>query len=417
MTLITRLGYTAVVLVFAVCEVTIGSAPAQAEIFGTVHGIVHDPQHRPIQDATVDLKAQRSDWVQHQKTNENGEFEFSAVPLGEYTVTVTVSGFQQAQQNLVVESGTSPVLHFQLELASVSEKTVVTGEPVTATLDSVTPTTLLSRQDIQKTPGADRSNSMAMITDYVPGAYITHDQLHIRGGHQVSWLIDGVPVPNTNIASNVGPQFDPNDVDYMEVQRGSYDADYGDRTYGVFNVVPRTGFERDKECDLVSSLGSFYQTNDQISCGGHTDRFAYYGSLNGNRSNLGLQPPAPEVLHDAENGFGGFGTLIFNADPKDQFRLVVSSRRDYYQIPNSNGQINEVNGVPGAIYETPYPAGTFFQMDGEQESDTFVNFSWVRTLSPNALLTVSPFFHYNSANYNSNPNDLPTSTTNDRASS
>ena len=417
MSLNLRLGYTGIIFVFILCAVTFGSAPAHAEIFGTVHGIVHDPQHRPVQDVAVDLKAQRSDWVQHQKTNDNGEFDFSAVPLGEYTVTVTMSGFQQAQQNVIVGSGTSPVLHFQLELASVTEKTVVTGEPVAATLDSVTPTTLLSRQDVQDTPGADRTNSLAIITDYVPGSYITHDQLHIRGGHQVSWLVDGVPVPNTNIASNVGPQFDPKDIDYFEVQRGSYDADYGDRTYGVFNVVPRTGFERDKECDVVTSFGNFYQTNDQISCGGHTQRFAYYGSLNGNRSNLGLQPPALEVLHDAENGFGGFGTLIFNVDPKDQFRLVVSSRRDYYQIPVSKGQINEIDGVPGAIFETPYPAGTFFQMDGEHEADTFVNFSWVRTLSPNALLTVSPFFHYNSANYSGNPNDLPTATTDDRASS
>ncbi len=411
-----RWGHIAAIFVAIMSAVTFCSFPAQAEIFGTVRGIVHDPQHRPIQDAAVDLKAQNSDWVQHEKTSPDGEFEFSAVPLGEYIVTVTVSGFEPAKQNVIVESGTSPVLHFALELASVSEKTVVTGEPVAATLDSVTPTTLLSRQEIQETPGADRSNSLAMITDFVPGAYVTHDQLHIRGGHQVSWLVDGVPVPNTNIASNVGPQFDPKDVDYMEVQRGSYDADYGDRTYGVFNVVPRTGFELNNDCDFVSSFGSFYQTNDQIGCGGHTDRFAYYGSLNGNRSNLGLQPPAPEVLHDAENGFGGFGTLIFNADPKDQLRLVVSSRKDFYQIPNSNGQINEVDGVPGAIYETPYPEGTFFQMDGEREADTFVNFSWVRTLSPNTLLTVSPLFHYNSANYGSNPNDLPTATTDDRAS-
>jgi hypothetical protein len=411
-----RLRYTAVIFVFILCAVTLVSAPAHAEIFGTVHGIVHDPQHRPVQDAMVDLKAQRSDWVEHQKTNGDGEFDFSAVALGEYTVTVTVANFQQVRQNVIVASGTSPVLHFQLELASVTEKTVVTGEPVTATMDSVTPTTLLNRQDVQETPGADRTNSLAIITDYVPGSYITHDQLHVRGGHQVSWLVDGVPVPNTNIASNVGPQFDPKDVDYFEVQRGSYDADYGDRTYGVFNVVPRTGFERDKECDIVTSFGNFYQTNDQISCGGHTQRFAYYGSLNGNRSNLGLQPPTPAVIHDAENGFGGFGSLIFNVDPKDQLRLVVSSRRDYYQIPVSSGAINEIDGVPGAIYLTPYPPGTYFQADGEQEADTFVNFSWVRTISPNTLLTVSPLFHHNSANYGSNPNDLPTSTTDNRAS-
>jgi TonB-dependent receptor-like protein/carboxypeptidase family protein len=390
--------------------------PARAEIFGTVHGIVHDPQHRPIPGADVELKAQHSDWVQRQKTNDNGEFEFSAVPLGEYSVTVTLASFRPAMQDVVVTSGSAPVLHFPMELASVNEKAVVVGEPVTATTDSVTPTTLLSRQDIQDTPGADRTNSLAMITDYIPGSYVTHDQLHIRGGHQVSWLVDGVPVPNTNIASNVGPQFDPKDIDYMEAQRGSYDADYGDRTYGVFNVVPRNGFERDKECDLVTSFGNFYQTNDDISCGGHTEKFAYYASLNGNRSNLGLQPPTPAVIHDAENGFGGFGTLIFNVDPKDQLRFVISSRRDYYQIPNSSGAINEIFGQPGAIFLTPYPPGTFFQMDGEQEADTFINFSWVRTLSGDALLTVSPFFHYNSADYSGNPNDLPTATTDNRAS-
>ncbi|HEY2646963.1 MAG TPA: TonB-dependent receptor, partial [Candidatus Acidoferrales bacterium] len=372
----------------------------RAEIFGNVHGVIHDPQHRPIKDAEVDLKAQHSDWMQHQKTNENGEFDFSAVPLGEYTVTVTSAGFQTASQTLIVTSGSAPVLHFPLELAGINQNTVVTGEPVTASVDSVTPTTLLSRQMIQDAPGADRTNSLAIITEYVPGSYITHDQLHIRGGHQVSWLVDGVPIPNTNIASNVGPQFDPKDVDYMEVQRGSYDADYGDRTYGVFNVVPRTGFERNKECDLVASFGNFYQTNDQINCGGHTERFAYYGSFSGNRSNLGLQPPTPTVLNDAENGVGGFGSLIYNLDPKDQLRFVISARKDYYQIPVSSGQINEIFGTPGAIFITPItpcappsptcsiPAG-IFQSDGQHEADTFVNFTWVRTLSPTSLLTVS----------------------------
>src|SRR6266699_1048183 len=170
-----RLGISALVLVPAVCALTIGSAPAQAEIFGTLHGIVHDSQHRPVQDALVDLKAQRSDWVQHQKTNDNGEFDFGAVPLGEYAVTVTLANFQQARQSVIVESGTNPVLHFQLALAGVTEKTVVTGEPVTATMDSVTPTTLLNRLDVQETPGASRMTSLAIITDYVPGSYITHD--------------------------------------------------------------------------------------------------------------------------------------------------------------------------------------------------------------------------------------------------
>jgi hypothetical protein len=236
-----------------------------------------------------------------------------------------------------------------------------------------------------------------MITDYVPATYVAHDMLHMRGGHQVNWLIDGVPIPNTNIAANLGPQIDPKDIDYLEIERGSYDADYGDRTYGAFNIVPRTGFERDRECDLVISAGNFYQTNDQINCGGHTPRFAYYASLNGNRSNYGLQAPVPQVVHDAANGYGGFTSLIFNPDPKNQFRLVGSLRQDYYQIP--------IDPDPTSIGNQIFPS--YGLRDREREPDGYVTFSWVHTFSANTLLTVSPFYHYNGADYKGGPNDYP----------
>src|SRR5262249_649380 len=146
----------------------------------------------------------------------------------------------QTQQATTVLSGSAPILHFYLQIAGPRQNVNVTESLDSLVSESATPETIVSREDIARTPGADRTNSLAMITNFVPGAYLTHDQLHIRGGHQVTWAIDGVPIPNTNIASNVGPQFDPKDVDYLEIMRGSYSADYGDRTYGVFNVAPRT---------------------------------------------------------------------------------------------------------------------------------------------------------------------------------
>src|SRR5260370_35234081 len=161
-----------IALASTACVAALLPATAQAEIFGAVHGIVHDPQHRPIQDADVDLKAQRSDWAQHQKTNGNGEFEFSAVPLGEYTVTVTIANFQPAVQSVVVTSGSNPVLHFPMALAPANEKTVVTAEPVGATTDSLTPTTLLSRQDVPNTPGAYRTHILHITPQHLRGPYI-----------------------------------------------------------------------------------------------------------------------------------------------------------------------------------------------------------------------------------------------------
>jgi hypothetical protein len=140
-------------------------------------------------------------------------------------------GFEQAQQDVAVLSSTQRILHFALNIAGAKEMISVSGAPEATPTDSSTPTTLVDRLEIARTPGADRSNSLAMITDFVPGTYVTHDQLHMRGGHQTSWLVDGVPVPNTNIASNLGPQFDPKDIDYLKVSRGGYGAEFGDLMY------------------------------------------------------------------------------------------------------------------------------------------------------------------------------------------
>jgi hypothetical protein len=381
-----------------------------ATVFGTIRGIVHDPQHRPVVGANVVLKSVNSSSSWSTNTNDNGEFTFPAVPFGQYSVTVTATGFSKVEQTFTLESDASPILHFPLSIKPVSQTAVVTENAAEIATSTVTPTTMLSRGDIEETPAASLTNSLNMITDYVPGAYVTHDMLHLRGGHQVSWLIDGVPIPNTNIASNLGPQIDPRDIDYLEVLRGSYNADYGDRTYGMFNIAPQNGFEFNNNCDLLVTAGSFYQTDDQIGCGGHTERFAYYASLNGNRSNYGLQTPTEQAYHDAENGYGGFASFMFNLDAKNQFRLVTSLRQDYYQIPydpNPNSLGNQLLIAGG---NTP----SYGLRDSEREPDGYLVFSWVHTFNPNMVLTVSPFYHYNAADYAGGPNDHPVISTVDQ---
>jgi TonB dependent receptor/Carboxypeptidase regulatory-like domain/TonB-dependent Receptor Plug Domain len=386
-----------------------------ANDYGAIRGVVHDPQHRPIQGAVVTLKAKSSDLTKTAATDANGEFQFNAVVLGEYSIRVDSQGFEPSLQAVIVISGSVPVVHFQLPVASASEKITVSASPAVLGTDSFTPTTLVNRLDIERTPGADGTNSMSMITDYVPSAYVTHDMLHMRGGHQITWLLDGIPVINTAIAQNLGPQFDPKDLDYVEVNRGSYSAEFGDRTYGVFNVVPRTGFDRNNQAELTMTAGSFYQTDDELSFGSHTKNFAYYASVNANRSDLGLQSPVPQVVHDAVNGVGGFGSFIYNVDPSNQLRLMTSVRRDYYQIPYDPKPNDIENGsIPANGFSPQYPS--IGLRDGQTENDEGVLFTWLHTFNSHLLTTVSPFYHYNSGDYNSSPNDVPVATIENRGS-
>ncbi|MGI8958514.1 MAG: TonB-dependent receptor [Bryobacteraceae bacterium] len=358
----------------------------------SLRGVVHDPDHLPIPNAKISVKSITSDYKVTAQTGPAGDFVLAAVPVGEYVIKVEHAGFIPQQQSIVVNSSSISILHFALKVAQQSETVQVSERDDALNAASATPTTTITRLDIDRTPGADRTNSLAMITDYVPGAYLAHDQLHVRGGHQVNWLVDGVPVPNTNIATNVGPQFNPEDIDTLEVQRGGYSADFGDRSYGVFNIVPRSGFERDREAQLVASFGNFNQTNDAFSIGDHTEKFAWYGSINGNRSDLGLMTPDSSVIHDRQDGFGGFGTLFYNFTPQDQLRVVGSARRDNYQVPNTSD--DQAAGV----------------RDNEFERDVLLNVSWVHTLGTGQLLTISPFYHFNRANYLGGQNDPSLST-------
>ncbi|MGH9474192.1 MAG: TonB-dependent receptor domain-containing protein, partial [Terriglobales bacterium] len=73
-------------------------------------------------------------------------------------------------------------------------------------------------------------------------------------------------------------------------------------------------------------------------------------------------------------------------------------RTDFYQIPNTPGQ--EAAG----------------NHDAQKEGDSFANLSWVRTINASAVLTISPFYHFNRANYDGGPDDYPIATTDQRAS-
>ncbi len=83
--------------------------------------------------------------------------------------------------------------------------------------------------------------------------------------------------------------------------------------------------------------------------------------------------------------------------PKTSSAVVGSLRRDYYQIP--------IDPDPNSITNVYYPSSGLH--DAEVEPDGYATFSWVHTFDPNTLLTVSPFYHYNGADYHGGPNDFP----------
>lgn len=389
---------------FAVIVLIFFSLPVNATVFATIHGVVHDAQHRPIANAQITIVAAQSAFSLKASTAANGTFEIAQVPIGVYRLSISAAGFAEYVQPLTVSSASNPVLHIPLAVAGSEESVVVSAAASEAMQAAATsPTTLISRADIDETPGATRTLGMQMITDFVPGSYMNHNMLHVRGGHQTSWLIDGVSIPNTKISSNVGPQIDPKDIDEVETQRGSYQADVGDRTYGIFNVLPRNGFERNREAELLVSGGNLYTGEAQLSLGDHTSKTAWYVSGTGSRSNYGLETPVPEIRHDSTSSESVFASLLRNQTARDQLRLDAQFRNDFFQIP--------YDPDPNDWEQSSDYYNSYGLRDTQRERDSFVIFNWVRTLSPKATFELAPFCHFNQANYGSPATDIPVATT------
>jgi hypothetical protein len=365
-----------------------------AAAYGSVSGIVRDNSDRPVAGAEVVLES-AAHAISRRQTDSTGRFDFPNVAIGHYRLTISRGDFTSLSQPVTVQAGYFPFASIVL-MPTLAEVTVTaTRLPVVA---SVTPITIVSQEDVENTPGAANVNSLAMITDYVPGAYQAHDMLHMSGGHQTNWLMDGVEIPNTNIAENLGPEINPQDVQTLGVERVSYLADEGDRTYGIFNVIPKSGFSSTNQAALDVTAGNFGQTDDYASVASHTNDFAYYASIEGNRSNLGLQTPVSQVIHDDSKGYGAFTNLQYKPSEQDAVSFVGQLRQDVYQIPDCT--------VP--LADDPVCVGQFG--DVQSEADNFALLSWAHTFTNNAVLTSSVMYHFERADYDGGAGDYPTIT-------
>jgi hypothetical protein len=369
-----------------------------AAAYGSVSGIVRDESGQPVAEASAVLESAAHTIVRRQ-TNSTGGFDFPRVAIGHYVLTISRHDFASLHQSVTVEPGYFPFADIVLLRPSKLAEVTVTANRLPIVVASVTPITMVSQEEIESTPGATNVNSLAMITDYVPGTYQAHDMLHMRGGHQTNWLIDGVEIPDTNIAENLGPEIDPQDLQTLGVERGGYLADEGDRTYGIFNVIPKSGFSTKSQAQLDVTAGNFAQTDDYLSAASHTNDFAYYASVEGNRSNLGLQTPVSQVMHDDSQGYGAFTHIQYDPSAQDAVSFIAQLRQDDYQIPDCTVPLGDDPNCVGQLG------------DVQSEADNFALLSWARTFTNDAVLTSSLLYHVERADYDGGAEDYPTLTT------
>src|SRR5678815_3164557 len=94
---------------------------ARAQVFGTVRVTLRDAQDLALPGATVTLKAEASTWTQTTTADGQGEAAFTAVPIGHYTVTATLSGFSDQHEDIEVTANAIVPVHMKLMVGGLAE--------------------------------------------------------------------------------------------------------------------------------------------------------------------------------------------------------------------------------------------------------------------------------------------------------
>ena len=235
----------------AVALVVAGTAGVTAQTYqGALRGAVQDPQG-VIPGAEVTLINEDTNAERSAMTNEVGEYAFTSVLPGTYTVRVSLPGFKSEERtNFRIGTQQSLVLDFMLEVGAISEQITVTGEAPLVERASATQAASLDQEALQNLPIFGRNTFFAAIS--TPGVIQTGDPQFVRyqdqsGSSQLSlgggprrgngYLIEGVSITDLTNRPTIAPSMEA--VEELKVQTKTYEADMGHAAGGVVNTTAR----------------------------------------------------------------------------------------------------------------------------------------------------------------------------------
>jgi len=142
------LGISACLLLLAML-----CSPAWAQVgAASLSGIVEDTTGASVPDATVTIQNTASGAQRRLQSNSGGEFSFSAVPSGDYKVTVEHAGFKQlVRAGVHLNAGDSLALTgLQLSVGDVSQSITVSTTTAGLPLDSGQLSSTITAGDLEK---------------------------------------------------------------------------------------------------------------------------------------------------------------------------------------------------------------------------------------------------------------------------
>ena len=222
---------------------------------GSVSGVVRDPSGAAIPHAKVMLINEATGITMTSTSGSEGQYTFSPVKIGRYSVSASAAGFKSARQNNVsVDVQQKVELDLQLALGASTETVVVNEAPPLLQTQDASVGQVVEEQTIENLPLNGRNFTfLAQLS-----AGVTQGQQDSRGlgsngsfaanglrPAQNNYLLDGID-NNANLvdflngsAYSVKPPVDA--IQEFKVETNNYSAESGRSAGAVLNATLKSG--------------------------------------------------------------------------------------------------------------------------------------------------------------------------------
>jgi hypothetical protein len=253
--------------------VVLSSSALTQTITASLHGRVSDKSGAVLPQATITAVNTETGLTRSATANDNGDYEITQLPVGNYKITTTASRFQSQTNSVQLVIGQTAALDFSLSPGEVKEEVVVTTEvPLIETtrtsLDSV-----IGEQQIQNLPvngrqfidfallapgvivGDTTSGSTDVIIEPVTKLSFAGQNIHYN-----FIAVDGAD--NISTASGVQKTTPSQEaVREFRVINNTYSVQAGRAVGGIVNIITKSGGN-----DLHGSVYEYFR-NDALDAG------------------------------------------------------------------------------------------------------------------------------------------------------
>lgn len=225
---------------------------ASAQTTGTLTGTLIDTQGLPIPGATVTVTGPQG--AKTFVSDADGRFQAPFLVPGNYDVRAELQGFKVVEiKGVAVSLGQTSDVAVKMEVGGLTETVEVVGSTVIVDTSSTTTGAVLTSELLQKVPVGRRfSDTLYLAPGVSSGGSVGAANPSISGGSGLDnqYVVDGVNVTNQGygalgsysiIFGSLGNATPFDFIKEVQVKTGGYEAEYGQSTGGVVNVVTKSG--------------------------------------------------------------------------------------------------------------------------------------------------------------------------------